>query len=99
MTSWHQKAADIERQARKVQLDMEEMQREQLVVKKRITNQPMDVKQALRVRDNLCVPSSSPQAHHASTTMHPQPCTHQNIGPAQVSGACLWVVMKVMAQW
>lgn len=51
--SWHQQAADVERNERKLQLDMEETEREQLVVKKRITHQPMDVKQATRVRDNL----------------------------------------------
>jgi hypothetical protein len=54
VSSWNQQAADIERKARQLQLDMEEIEREQLLVKRRIMHQPMDVKQALRVRDNLC---------------------------------------------
>lgn len=54
VTSWQQQGADIENKARTLQLDMGETEREQLLVKKRITNQPMDVKQAMRVRDNLC---------------------------------------------
>ena len=67
VTSWQQQAADIETQARKVQLDMEETEREQLLVKKRIAHQPLDVKQAMGVRDNLCVPYSSPHVCTLST--------------------------------
>lgn len=80
VTSWQQQAADIERKARKVQLDMEETEREQLLVKKRIKHQPMDVKQAMRVRDSLCVPSS---AHRC--TMHTPGEKHQYTEPAQIT--------------
>ena len=48
----------MEKQARKVQQDMEETEREQLVLKKRIAHQPLDVKQAVGVRDNLCAPAT-----------------------------------------
>jgi chromosome segregation ATPase len=58
MTSWNQQAAEIERKARTLQLDMEDTERERALTNRRIAKQPMDVKQASHVRDNMCALSA-----------------------------------------